>query len=606
MSQTIETTPAPAARGLFWARLAVAAVQGLALYGLTFAAEAPRGWPATQPQLFAPLLLLAAYLPVVINVGLGQLTRRRLAIWGAAAAIVIALIGWTDAAQGRVDYAGASIPWPWWPLWPPLTAALFVAQALAVDSFAEKRWLTAYSRHFETAWKQGLQLVLAALFVGVFWGVLQLGAGLFDLLTIHAVRDLISHGWFAWPASALALAIAIHVTDVQPALTRGARDLVLTLLSWLLPLLCVLVVAFLVSIPFTSLKPLWRTHFATGLLLASAAWLVLLINAAYQDGGSSETVHPAKKIAGVAAALALAPMLILAAVGLGLRVEQYGWSVSRIFAAAAVLIGALHAFGYAGAVVAAPRWLKRIEIVNVVGAYAALVVFLLLFSPIATPARLMVDDQMGRLASGHIGPAQLDLASLDRDGARWGRATVRRLADRGVGPNAAKVRAAALALLDQRRQEAIPPEVSAARGPVVEMLQPGRTVPPEVLARVGGLAAGGLPGVSCQAGEGCLARFVQLERHRPPSLVILNGARGLIFEQGADGKWVPAGRLNSSGCDSDPAFRAGQIRQAPHPDDIVVGDVRFQRSPLADGCVGAPAPMLTPTTVHLAPTIGRR
>ena len=56
------------------------------------------------------------------------------------------------------------------------------------------------------------------------------------------------------------------------------------LLSWLLPVMTLLAIAFLLALPFTGLEPLWSTRQATAILLTASSALVVLINAGYQDG----------------------------------------------------------------------------------------------------------------------------------------------------------------------------------------------------------------------------------------------------------------------------------------------------------------------------------
>jgi hypothetical protein len=54
-------------------------------------------------------------------------------------------------------------------------------------------------------------------------------------------------------------------------------------MSWILPVAVVLVAGFICSLPFTGLAALWETRHATSVLL-SAAVLLVLINAAFQNG----------------------------------------------------------------------------------------------------------------------------------------------------------------------------------------------------------------------------------------------------------------------------------------------------------------------------------
>ena len=210
----------------FLARLLTALLQALALYLLAEALDAPLSWPATERRLFIPMLLVSAYVPLVLQLGLGQIRPRPLAIWAAIAAVVIAGLGYHDAVRGRVaEFPNEILLLPSFSLWLALSAGLYIAHVLVVDAVIERRLVPSYPRHFDTAWKQGVQMVLAASFVGVFWAVLYLGAALFNLVDIDFFRRLIEHRWFAFPATTLALAVSVHVEDVQPALIRGAGRL---------------------------------------------------------------------------------------------------------------------------------------------------------------------------------------------------------------------------------------------------------------------------------------------------------------------------------------------------------------------------------------------
>src|SRR5262249_55981715 len=163
----------------------------------------------------------------------------------------------------------------------------------------------------DVSWKQGIQLALAACFVGAFWAMLWLGAEMFQLINIEFLADLIKKGWFAAPATTLVFAYALHVTDVRAGLVRGKRALALNRLSWLLPVMTLMTVAFLLALPFTGLEPLWSTRSATGILLAAAAALIFLINDAYQDGGIENAAVAIVRHAGTVAALALVPLVAL-------------------------------------------------------------------------------------------------------------------------------------------------------------------------------------------------------------------------------------------------------------------------------------------------------
>ncbi|HET7594746.1 MAG TPA: hypothetical protein VFK49_04780, partial [Stellaceae bacterium] len=215
------------------ARLATGLAQGLALCLLYSAAEAEL-WPATQPLVFAPLLVIACFVPVIVLSGLGNMRRRSLLIWAAAAAALLAVLAIHDIDRGAADsgtgfwglffrHQSDLAIWPSAILMVFALVGLFIAHSLVVAGDGERRIIAGYSRYFDAAWKHGVQLALALVFVGLFWGLLELGAGLFKLINLDFLRRLIEHRWFGLPATTLAFASALHVTDARAGIVRGIR-----------------------------------------------------------------------------------------------------------------------------------------------------------------------------------------------------------------------------------------------------------------------------------------------------------------------------------------------------------------------------------------------
>jgi hypothetical protein len=406
--------------------------QGAAFYLLYEAAEA-KVLPATDELLFAPLGLTAVFIPVLAAAGLGNLRPRTFVMWISTATAIVSALGAYDIFR---DPGGAR------PVLLSLAVAagLAIAHTLIVSGDMDRSWIAKYPRHFDVAWKQAIQVALVAAFVGALWILLILGAWLFDLIGIKFFGELLLRKlWFSMPVTTLAVALAIHVTDVQAGIVRGIRTLALTLLSWLLPLFALITIGFLAALLFTGLQPLWDTRHATNVVVITAAALIVLINAAYQDG---EHAYPAAFIlryAGAGAAVALIPLVAIAAYAVMLRVSQYGWTPDRVVAAAFVVVAACYALGYALAALTSGPWLQRIEIVNIVTAIVILTVILALFSPGANPARIAVADQVARLEAGRIPVDQFDFAFLRFHSGRYGQAAFLRLRQKQDGPDAERI-----------------------------------------------------------------------------------------------------------------------------------------------------------------------
>ena len=318
-------------------RLAVGLVQGIALY-LLLEAERHHLFPTTQQMA---LVFVFAFVPILFLQGLGTVRLSRLLVWCAVAAAVAAGLGYYAAWRDTgAQFSGGRFAAGLF-----LAPGLFIAHALVLGGDADRRFMATYPTHFDVAWKLALQLVLVAMFEIAFWLLLLLGAVLFNMIGLSFLRELIGHDWFIYPATALVVAGGFHLTDMQPAIVRGMRNLVLVLFSWLLPLMTLLAAGFLCALPFTGLEPLWRTGHASGELLGATAVLVILINAMFQDGRGE---HPAVlRYAGIIAAVALVPLAELAGYALVLRVQQYGWTTDRVATAATVLVAGFYAIGYA-------------------------------------------------------------------------------------------------------------------------------------------------------------------------------------------------------------------------------------------------------------------
>jgi hypothetical protein len=442
-------------RSILFARLGVGLLQGLALY-LLYAALDSHAWPATDGFVFAPLLFLAVFPPLILLLGVGNLRVATLIVWTALVAVVAAALAWYGiwrAAPGSAPFGHwGDVPdlLPAFALWFFTAAGLFIAQALIAGGDHDRRFIAHYATHFDIAWKLALQLILAGIFAAVFWGVLLLGAGLFHLIGIDFFRTLIEHRWFAIPASTLAQAAALHLTDVRASLVRGARTLVLVLLSWLLPLMAAIAAGFLASLLSTGLAPLWKTRFAAGLLLGAAGFLVVLINAAYQDGEPERRPHAILRYAGSLACFVLVPIVAIAAYAIALRVEQYGWTTDRVGAAACAAVAAAYGLGYAAAAWPSGAWLARIPRWNFITSLLVLAVLAALFSPLADPMRIAVASQTARLEAGRIDAAKFDFEYLRWDGGRFGIAALKALARFSAARDAAQIHVKALAALQER------------------------------------------------------------------------------------------------------------------------------------------------------------
>lgn len=453
-------------RGIAVARLVVGSLQGILLYML-YSAFQYKTWPATEGQLFAPLLLVTLFIPIIFVSGLGHIGLKRIVVWVAVASAIAWGVGFYDVwrlapdSASEIGYAHDThsiLPSPL--VFFFMGIGLYIAHSLVLAATADRQWIARYSSYFELAWKLAIQILFSALFVGILWLVLWLGASLFMLVKLDFLKDLLASPWFSVPITAFAFSAALHITDVRPGIVRGIRTLLLVLMSWLLPLATLIVFGFMASLPWTGLDPLWATRHATAVLLSAAAVLVVLINATFQNGEITSQVARILRWSARLAAVLLAPIILIAIYSLGLRVGEYGWTTDRVIAAACLLVASCYATGYVWAACSRGAAMRHIALTNVVTAFVVLTVLVAMFSPAADPARISVTNQLARLESGKVLAAQFDFDYMKFSGARYGWDALQKLKVTVQGSEAPLIREKAAAVIAKRNQWT--PETPAA------------------------------------------------------------------------------------------------------------------------------------------------
>jgi hypothetical protein len=610
-SPSLPALPLP---GIGSRRILLGLLQGLLLY-LLYRAGKEQTWPASVPLLFVPLVLAALILPVILVSGLGHLPRRQLVLWGGAALLLVAGLGCYDAwrvADLPLPPVRQEGPFPPSPgiyrsLYPSpqllffAMAGFFIGHTLVLAAVRDKRRIAAYATYFDIAWKHGVQLAFSALFTGVTWLVLALGAQLFELVKLHFLTELIGEEWFVIPVTAFAFSCAMHLTDVRPAIVRGIRGLLLVLLSWLLPVIVLLVGGFLLALPFTGLEPLWATRRAAAVLLVAAAGLVVLINAAWQNGEDGKAVARLVRVAARAASLLLAPLVLIAVYALSLRVRDYGWTGERVSAAACMLVAACYAAGYFRAALR-PGWLPSLAAVNTGAAFVVLGLLLLLFSPLLDPARVSVSSQAARLASGKVQAERFDFAFLRFDGERYGRAALDRIERGATGTEAALVRRriAIVRSMKSRWNRIAPSAQPADLGANLLLRQAGEKLPDSFLRTDWALKDDVFLYPDClrEPGKRCDAFLLDVNGDGKPEVFlstrneVANAVPNtVVLAEDAQGQWSALARVMLPRVDCQ-ALRddlaAGKVASMPPAlADIEIGGARARLQPVAPayGCL---------------------
>ncbi|RMH93143.1 DUF4153 domain-containing protein [Lysobacter pythonis] len=393
--------------------------QGLLLY-FASTGQDQGWWPFSELHGCVYWYTLVLSVPTAMLLSVRALGERRFWWQSALLALVFSTCaGW--AAWSATGASGIRAGEVLWPFGLSMAAALFVALPYLQTALRHGYWNARYPDLFEFAWQNALTLMLTALFTGICWLVLMLWAELFRLIGIGFFRELFREEAFAYLATGLMVGLGILIGRTQRRPVQVARRILFAIFTGLLPLLALIALLFVASLPFTGLEPLWKTRSAAAILMSLVVVMVLFANAVYQDGDDPLPYPRGLRRVVDAGLLTLPVFAVLALYAMALRIGQYGWTQERLAGVIAASILAGHAFGYAWAVLR-PRggWLSVLKPVNVVVSLAAMALALLVNSPVLDPHRIAVASQLARLADGRIAREDFDLAHLRFDSGRLG------------------------------------------------------------------------------------------------------------------------------------------------------------------------------------------
>ncbi len=359
-------------------RLLIGIFQGLALF-LIKLAWLNHFWTFGNRSFSLTLGCLLVFIPPIVVLGWENIRAKTLFLWSLGAAAILSIFTVYCLKQTFVSYVFLIC----------IFILLFIAHSLVTAGDQQGRMRANYNAYFDISWKLAVQLVLAGVFTAIFWGLLFLGSYLFILLGSYSFFHLILNSSFAYPASTLAFSAALHLTDVRVKWVRGIRTVILTLFSWLLPMITLILIGFFIFLIKTGIESFRQQDHSLLALMISMSVLVLLINTVYQDGSPKRLAPRFLQIT-----LQIAIVLLIPLVGLGTfflikLVAVEGWTDYRILTVAYLFIMAVYALGYLSALLFNPRRLKLLESVNFYAAWSILLVITALLTPIANPHHLL-------------------------------------------------------------------------------------------------------------------------------------------------------------------------------------------------------------------------
>lgn len=550
MTTTTETQLDSATR---YGLVALAITQGYALYFLHLAVE-NTFWPVTELPWLKAFYSVAIGLPVFFYLGMERLNDRRTLIAGAGLGVLLFGLGWH---LGWVEQGASTSNYNRHPFTPAFVVsvgvALFILNMLFRTWAAEGGPRLRYERMLSFSWQQALTIGQLGLFIGVFWLLLFLWGGLFSAIGIGFFKELFDSIAFIYPVTWLVMGLGLIVIRERIRFIATVQVMCEVLIKALLPLAAGIVLLFLATLPFTGVQPVWDTGSAATLMMLLTLVLLFFFNAVLLN--SDQDYRPSLRYFVMVAVASLPVSSLLAAWALWLRIDQYGLTVDRLWAATVLLLICGFSFSYALLIVwrrneclapirAANRWLA----VFVVG------VLLVVNSPLADLRKWAAESQAERLLDGRTSPSGFDYAYLRFGLGTYGMRALEQIADSELAKREPEITRRVAAVRKQEHRWSREPEVDLADMPAVaSMLHSTEALPEALLARIATSQK------DCMQSEAeCMAIRPSLapEQTRAVDWLVFRTARyisGSAYKL-EDGQWLEMGTV-SSNCRPETDFR---------------------------------------------------
>jgi len=320
-------------------------------------------------------------------------------------------------------------------------ASLLLSIGIAAPLFQvvrdEGRWNLGQRPIHAHAWTNAVLWCAGWAFVGLSFLLVLLLSQLFSLVGIEVLQRLLRKGWFDAMLAGAALGAVIGLLRDRDKVLGLLQRVVTIVLSVLTPFLAIGLAMFLLSLPFTGLAPLWRETVATTpILLTCALVAAIFVNATIGNGPDEE---PKARVLIWSALLLLPtilPLAIVAAVSVGKRIGQYGFTPDRLWAATCILVALGYGVAYLTALVwGRARWPDRVRQLNVWLSLGICGLALVLATPLLDFGGMSTRDQIARLQDGRTKAEDFDWAAMAFDFGPAGRRAVERLKIAGDTPD---------------------------------------------------------------------------------------------------------------------------------------------------------------------------
>jgi len=274
-----------------------------------------------------------------------------------------------------------------------------------------------YPRLYYFVWRNTITLILTVIFIGICRNLLFFRGSLFDVIKVDHFSRLFKKEWFIYCATGLFFGLGIVIGRTQDRAVEVTHFILLSLLKWLLPVLCLTLTGFLITLPITGFNTIFETDVwsLVGVLISGLVLLIPFVNGVYIDGRQNEA-YTAVIDKFISLTLIVAPIFAIICIYiLWIRVEEYGWTVDRYRAAVITILLCIYIFGYSvSQLTNRGDVLRGLGEVNIFVTFVIVDIGVISNTPVMNPMKISASSQFSRLMSSSVSDTNFDYSYLRR------------------------------------------------------------------------------------------------------------------------------------------------------------------------------------------------
>lgn len=275
------------------------------------------------------------------------------------------------------------------------------------------------------AWSNAVTIPLGLLFVALTFAMAYLLAELFSLVGVDQLKQILEKDLPPWLIGGTALGAALGTLREHDTIIASTQRLVQSVFSLLTSPLALGLGGFLLILPFTGLDTLWNnTDNTTATLFSCALAALVFLNTVVREDSINQSNNRIMQLAARVLAISLAPLALITALAIKLRVEQYGWTPDRLWATVIGSLLLVYGLLYLLSALRRQQFNESIRQSNLTLALLVCALALLLATPLFDFGKVSLNDQMARFKDGRVSEDNLDVVSMAFDFGPAGRAAL--------------------------------------------------------------------------------------------------------------------------------------------------------------------------------------